>query len=60
MEAHAAQMTKFSEAVKPLYASLDDSQKHRLVVMLHVLGWHHGHHFGGGEGHGWGGPEHKG
>jgi hypothetical protein len=64
MEARAAQLTKFSEAVKPLYASLDEGQKHRLVVMLHVLGWHHHHHFGGGECHGWGGgeggPDHKG
>jgi hypothetical protein len=64
MEARAAQLTKFSEAVKPLYASLDEGQKHRLVVMLHVIGWHHHHHFGGGECHGWGGgeggPDHKG
>jgi hypothetical protein len=63
MEAHAAQLTKFSEAIKPLYESLDDGQKHRLVVMLHVMGWHHHHHFGGGEDHGWGGgeggPDHK-
>jgi hypothetical protein len=64
LEARAAQLTKFSEAIKPLYESLDEGQKHRLVVMLHAIGWHHHHHFGGGEGHGWGGgeggPDHKG
>ena len=36
LEARAAQLTKFSEAIKPLYESLDEGQKHRLVVMLHV------------------------
>ncbi len=64
LEARAAQLTKFSEAIKPLYESLDEGQKHRLVVILHAIGGHHGHHFGGGEGHGWGGgeggPDHKG
>jgi hypothetical protein len=49
-EARAARLTKFSDAVKPLYDSLDDGQKHRLVAILHVIGGHHGHHFGGGEG----------
>ena len=56
MEARAAQLTKFSEAIKPLYESLDDGQKHRLAMMMHAIGGHHGHHFGGGEGE----PEHKG
>ena len=57
LEARAAELVKFSEAIKPLYQSLDDGQKHRLTVMLHVMGGHHGHHFAGGEGHGWGGGE---
>jgi hypothetical protein len=61
LEDRATQLTKFSEAIKPLYESLDDGQKRRLVVMLRAI---HGHHFGGGEGRGWDGgedgPEHKG
>jgi hypothetical protein len=64
LETRAAELTKFSQAVKPLYDSLDEGQKHRLVVILHAIHGHHGHHFGGGEGHGWGGgesgPDHKG
>jgi zinc resistance-associated protein len=64
METRAAELTKFADAVKPLYDSLDEGQKHRLVVILHAIEGHHGHHFGGGEGHGWGGgeggPDHKG
>ena len=59
LETHAAELTKFADAVKPLYDSLDEGQKHRLVVILHAIHGHH--HFGGGEGHEWGGGEdHKG
>jgi len=56
LETRAAELTKFSEAIKPLYDSLDEGQKRRLVVILHTISGHHGHHFGGGEG----GPDHKG
>jgi zinc resistance-associated protein len=64
LEARAAQLTKFSEAIKPLYESLDEGQKRRLGALLRDAGGHHGHHFADGEGHGWGhgegGPDHKG
>jgi hypothetical protein len=59
LETRAVELTKFADVVKPLYDSLDEGQKHRLIV-LHVIGEHHAPHFGGGEGPGWGGPEHKG
>ena len=57
LEADAARLTKFSEAIKPLYESLDDGQKHRLGALLRAAGEHRGHHFAGGEGGGWGGGE---
>jgi hypothetical protein len=58
LEARAAQTVKFAEAIKPLYESLDEGQKHRLVVMFRAMhGGGHGRHFGGGEGRGWGGGE---
>ena len=57
LETRAAELTKFSDAIKPLYQSLDEGQKHRLVAMLHAIGGHPHHHFGGGEGRGWGGGE---
>ncbi len=60
MEARATETLKFAEAIKPLYESLDEGQKHRLVVMFHAIKELHHHHFGGGEGHGWDGPDHKG
>ena len=68
LETRAVELTKFADVVKPLYDSLDEGQKHRLIVILHAVGEHHGPHFGGGEGPGWGGgegpgwggPEHKG
>ena len=57
MATRVAELTKFADAVKPLYDSLDEGQKHRLVIMLHAIGELHHHHFFGGEGHGWGGGE---
>jgi hypothetical protein len=60
LETRAVELTKFADVVKPLYDSLDEGQKYRLIVILHVIGEHHAPHFGGGEGPGWGGPEHKG
>lgn len=43
METKAGELRKLSDAAKPLYASLDDAQKHRLVVLMHAMhGEHHG------------------
>ena len=55
LEARAAELTKLADAAKPLYDSLDDSQKHRLGFLLHHLrGGEGSHHWGYGGGH-WGG-----
>jgi hypothetical protein len=56
LETRAGELTRLAEAAKPLYDSLDDSQKRRFGVLLHAIGKHHGEHFehhegGEGEGH---------
>lgn len=50
LQARAAELTALADAAKPLYDSLDDSQKHRLGVLLHAF--HKSHRGGGGWGHG--------
>jgi hypothetical protein len=42
MQAHGAALKKLAEAAGPLYQSLDDGQKHRLVVLARVLRPHEG------------------
>lgn len=57
LEARGADLTKLADAAKPLYDSLDDSQKHRLVILMHHLRGGEGHHhWGYGGGH-WGDHE---
>jgi hypothetical protein len=54
LEARATGLHKLADAAKPLYDSLDDAQKHRLVLLIHHLhGEHEGHwgHWGHSEGH---------
>ncbi len=45
--AGGADLTKVADAAKPLFDTLDDSQKHRFGVLLHVIfrahHMHHGH-----------------
>ncbi len=48
LSAYAAETNKLADAVKPLYDSLDDAQKHRLGILLHIA--KHGHR----DHHGWG------
>jgi len=46
MTTRAANLKKLADAAQPLYQSLTDDQKHRLVVLVH--GFRFGHrHFGG-------------
>lgn len=50
LAARAGDLEKLSDAAKPLYDSLDDAQKRRFHVLLHVIARGHGHkggHFGG-------------
>jgi zinc resistance-associated protein len=50
MQERGAALDKLATAAKPLYASLDDSQKHRLTVLARL----NGPRFGEGRGHhGW-------
>lgn len=62
LEARGADLLKLADASKPLYDSLDDSQKRRLGFLLHHLHGGEGPHPGfGGPGHHWGfGGEHWG
>jgi hypothetical protein len=61
MQAQGAALKKLAEAAAPLYGSLDDGQKHRLVVLARLLhpqggpgGWHGDHgRWRGGHEHGW-------
>lgn len=58
MQAHGAALKKLAEAAGPLYQSLDDGQKHRLLVLARVLRPHEGRggmrHWGGERGpRGW-------
>ena len=48
LSAHATEINKLADAIKPLFDSLDDSQKHRFAILLHVALHSHGDH------HGWG------
>lgn len=51
----AASLRKLADATGPLYASLDEAQKRRFGMLLHMMGRHHmmgGHHGMGGR-HGW-------
>src|SRR6185312_1512029 len=55
MESRGAAMKKLADAAGPLYASLDDAQKHRFIVLARLehpfaRGWRHGHHGARGEG----------
>jgi hypothetical protein len=45
LAARGAEFDKVADAAKPLYDSLDDAQKHRFAILLHVISAH-GHHFG--------------
>ncbi|PWB82653.1 MAG: hypothetical protein C3F11_10860 [Methylocystaceae bacterium] len=45
LAARAADFEKLSDAAKPLYDSLDDAQKRRFHVLLHVIARGHGHHW---------------
>jgi hypothetical protein len=57
--ARGAELEKFADAAKPLYDSLDEAQKHRFGVLIHVFNQPiRPHHFGSvGPGHrGPGGP----
>jgi hypothetical protein len=54
LEARAGELTKLADAAKPLYDSLDDSQKRRFAVLLHAIGKPHGEH---GDHHEHEGPE---
>lgn len=60
LSAHGAELGKIADAAKPLYDSLDDAQKHRFGVLLHVIfkphhyrEWlshmHHSSHAGDGD-----------
>ncbi len=46
MESRGAALKKLAEAAAPLYASLDDAQKHRFMVLARLGGrqFGHGHH----------------
>ncbi len=46
LETCAGELSKLSNAAKPLYDSLDDSQKRRFGMLLHAIGKHHGDHWG--------------
>jgi hypothetical protein len=42
LSAYAVETNKLADAVKPLYESLDEAQKHRLGVLLHLSKQMHG------------------
>jgi hypothetical protein len=54
LSAKAAETQKLAEAAKPLFDSLDDTQKRRFAILLHAIakGPHHHGHEGEHEGHG--------
>jgi hypothetical protein len=56
LSAYAAETNKLADAVKPLYDSLDDAQKHRLGILLHMAKHVHGGHPSWGS-HGEDGPD---
>ena len=58
MTQRAADLKKLADASAPLYASLNDDQKHRFVVLLQAMRPHHEHFaaWHGHHGHGEDGP----
>ncbi|MGA7383978.1 MAG: Spy/CpxP family protein refolding chaperone [Methylocella sp.] len=44
LAARSAELEKLADAAKPLYDSLDDSQKGRFRPLLHIAGGKHRHH----------------
>jgi LTXXQ motif family protein len=44
LSAYATETNKLADAVKPLYDSLDDAQRHRLGMLLHMSKRVHGNH----------------
>ncbi len=53
LTAHAGELDKIADAAKPVYDSLDDAQKRRLVMLVHAFMRMHGHmaHMGSMMGH---------
>jgi hypothetical protein len=54
MTANGAALKKIADAADPLYKTLDQAQKRRLMVLIRMegfgnRGWHHRHHRFGGE-----------
>jgi zinc resistance-associated protein len=45
LSTRGVELDKIADAAKPLYDSLDDSQKHRFGVLLHEVFRHHDHHW---------------
>jgi hypothetical protein len=43
LSTRSVELEKIADAAKPLYDSLDDSQKHRFGVLLHEVFKHHNH-----------------
>jgi hypothetical protein len=46
LAARSAELEKLADAAKPLYDSLDDAQKGRFRVLMHIATgkhWHQGH-----------------
>ncbi len=43
-------LKELADALAPLYAKLDEGQKHRLPILLHAIHPHHHHHFAWHEG----------
>jgi hypothetical protein len=46
LAARSAEAEKLADAAKPLYDSLDDSQKRRFGLLLHTIARGHMHHWG--------------
>jgi hypothetical protein len=55
-----AALKKLADAAGPLYKSLDDGQKHRLMILARLGGRHMGGEHGSRDGHGMGGWMHRG
>jgi hypothetical protein len=53
LSARSADLEKIADAAKPLYDSLDDSQKLRFRVLLHAIAKPHGEHGHWGARYGW-------
>jgi zinc resistance-associated protein len=46
LNARGAALKRLADAASPLYQSLDDSQKHRFVMLARPMGHRHHEHFG--------------